>query len=367
MSLFARSAVRTPLVLLEVGSGFVAAAYLAYGGARKPVLHHAVRLPLQSIPEMASTAKEALAQLVRTGAPELRSALGHARATSALVVLRSPWQQTRAVCASRAADAPFNYTKTIENELCAEAIAPPPGSMLVSSRVLSTTLNGYEVSKPYGKRATRAEVRVLCATIDAVVKDELSALLGSAHIEHAVFTTLPWVSSWAVANLFPHESAYLIIDAAARATDFTLVANGKVAGATAATEGVRVLEQNRPLDGGKSSVEHGIRIRRDFALGSALEEGKTAWLASTAAALRMLAKEHALPRTVFLLAEPPIAPFISALMNDERIRSLWLADEPLSIIPLLPAQLGSKVVADHPEAADAALLLTGQYAAAHAA
>mgnify|MGYP001575869824 FL=1 len=59
--------------------------------------------------------------------------------------------------------------------------------------------------------------------------------------------------------------------------------------------------------------------------------------------LANFASEHPLPQTVFLLADEDARDFLKRLIDESTLRTLWLSEEPLSVIALTPEHTTSVV------------------------
>jgi hypothetical protein len=93
---------------------------------------------------------------------------------------------------------------------------------------------------------------------------------------------------------------------------------------------------------------------------SSIEE---AWLAELSKALGGFAARHPLPRTLFVIADPHARSYLARLLDRTSLRSLWLADAPLAIIPVEPKHLSQHVRVRVEAEADTALSLLALYAA----
>src|SRR5262249_38704426 len=80
-------------------------------------------------------------------------------------------------------------------------------------------------------------------------------------------------------------------------------------------------------------------------LGKALDAMKTQWLREIEEKLRGFASLRALPRNIFLLADPDARAFFASALDVPIIRALWLSDEPLPIIALERKHFGVSITA----------------------
>lgn len=363
MLFFKRRAKRESALLIDIGSGSIGAAYLSYGGARKPALHHAVRMPIAEHDASGAVA-EVIKRVVTEGSPLLRDATGSGYASRAIVSIASPWQELRVRTARKESVDPFAVTHGVLAELTEPKDEPAMGFSRLASVTIAILLNGYQVKEAIGKRAKNAEaVTVTTYAEERLMESVKQALREHAHVRAVSVISFPWLSYAAIRDLYPHERDYLILDAAGRATDISVVSRTLLADTATATKGVATLTSraSHPISGNET-LEAGVHVIRDFADASAYETGKQEWLASIKEALGALAKRQALPRTIFLLADADALAYVKALMDDPSIRSLWLTDEPLSVLPVRPAELSGRVAADAHDANDLFLLLLAAHA-----
>lgn len=363
MSFFRRRAARESALLIDVGSGSVGAAYLSHGGASKPALLHAVRVPTDEH-EPAKAVAEAVKRVVTEGAPLLRDATGSGHASRAVVAIASPWQKLHAETVRKEAPAPFSVTNGVLKELTEPKGETPMGFEKLDATIIAILLNGYQVREPIGKKAKNAEAVVVTTYAEQRLMDGTrKALRELAHIREASFVSFPWISYEAIRELYPHERDYLILDAAGRATDISVVSRGLLADSASAAKGTRILTARTPnAANGTEALESGVHVIRDLADKSAYESGKQEWLDCIVEALGLLAKRQALPRTIFLLADPDTLNYVQTLMDEDRVRSLWLTSEQLSVMPVAPSQLSARIVADSHDANDAFMLLVASEA-----
>ncbi len=351
------------VLLLDIGSGSVGAAYLTLAEGTKPTLHYGVRVRHKEGTDVGTTMKEAIRSLVSHGSAMLRDASGTGRADAALVAVASPWQHTHVEKRAKEAAEPFAVSSGLVRDLVSAEEKLLEGHVHADTAIIATLLNGYEVKEPHGKRVKRLEAVVMNSSIDeALKKSAEDALKGEAHIRNVTFASFPWVSYASLSALYPHERDYLVMDAAALATDITVVAQGRIARVASCGAGVRALAK-KSSPAGEEKVEGGIHVRRDTSEAKAAPGGKSAWLTSTVRALKDLSEHQALPRMLFLLADDTYASDVKAMLTDESVRSLWLSDDPLSIITVTPAQLQAAIVPVGEGTDDIFLMLVAYHAA----
>jgi hypothetical protein len=106
---------------------------------------------------------------------------------------------------------------------------------------------------------------------------------------------------------------------------------------------------------------------RNARFASKASEVQEAWLSSLRETLSDFSTRHPLPRTIFLLADGETRDFLRRLLDSDPLRSLWLSEEPFSIVPVLPEQFSEVVVFRGAASGDAYLAMLALYYARHVA
>lgn len=284
--------------------------------------------------------------LIREGAPALRRETGSAQLDALLVSVAAPWQETTVRIESMASEQPFIFTKAMMSELAAKDAGETENRRSTGRSVISTLLNGYEVADPFNKKATRAELVVLSSSIDSAVADALEAAVRKTFHRHdADFVSFAPVSYAVFRDLYPHEKDYLILDVSGEGSDVALVKGGRLVDVGSVPTGVRALlssaQQKRPARAAEREALLDPAHNAQFS--SQVAEAEQAWLQELAGLLKTFAAKRALPRTLFLLADDDARDFLVRTLNTPVLHALWLSDEPLRIVPVLPAQLTAAV------------------------
>jgi hypothetical protein len=72
-----------------------------------------------------------------------------------------------------------------------------------------------------------------------------------------------------------------------------------------------------------------------------VNEAKRQWLQLLQKTLQEISTQHALPRTLFLLADEESRDYLRNALDAQSLRTLWLTEEPLRIIALTPKQFST--------------------------
>jgi hypothetical protein len=304
------------VVLVDVGSASVAGAYAHFKKGEAPAIVYTKRVPIvpregRSVAEDMERALGLLTDaLITEGAPELARVTGSGRASGVLASISTPWQETVIRTETIEKPKPFTFSHSVLADAM-NADTPAEGKTIAEESVVATFLDGYETSVPFGKRASRASVVILSSSLDAGVAEVVTKQLQRAYHTHDVRLTAFAPVAYAVfRDVYPHEKDFLILDVTGEASDLTLVKRGVL---------VSTL-----------STPHGT---------NQLNAAKDDWLGGLTRVLAELSEKYAMPRTLFLLAEDGAREGLKAILDTSPFRTLWLSDEPLAVIPVLPDHL----------------------------
>lgn len=365
---------RHSVALIDVGSASVGGAYAHFESGATPTIYYTARVPIERRPEEAPEdsmlrSLDVLGHiLLNHGAPALRQETGSGRIDSVVVSVAAPWQQTTVRVESIQQEKPFVFTKHLLDEVLAKERAQKEHSVNTGESVIATILNGYEVTNPFGKKASRADLVVLSSCIDKTVAEKVTRQLRRLYHTHTISYTAFAPMSYAVLrDLYPHERDFLILEVAGEATDLAFVKRGLLTDVASIQQGTNTLVSAvTDLSHGeliqKGDADRGlIDLRRNEHFASRAAEVKEKWLDSLTAALKEFSARHALPRTVFLLADTETRGFLAGLLDDPSIHSLWLSDEPLAVIPLSPLHISEHVKTRGQAAGDLFLAMMALY------
>ena len=339
------------VVLLDVGSASVGGGFLYKKKGESPILCYTVRKDVvpregESITDAMVRALESLGeQLIREGAPALHRESGSSHIDLVLASVGGPWQDTNVQTVSVQEQFPFTFTRKVM-ERAVRTAKPAPGRTISDTSVISTSLNGYVTEKPWGKRAHRADMTVLTSTIDTITVKHINRVIRKLFHSHPVEITAFAPLAYAVVqDLYPLQKDYIVLDVGGTSTDAIIVKQGVLAGIGSYAHGVHDL-----LEAGKEAAHtaggaSGIDQARNSAFATRVAAAETQWLSELKKMLCQFASEHPLPRAVFLLSDDGPREFLKQLIDASTMRTLWLSEEPLSLIPLAPAHTSSVVKA----------------------
>ena len=361
------------VALIDVSSASVRGAYARIEEGRIPVVYYTAYLPIDPASEsrpddlpqaMMLAAVERLAErLVREGAPLLREATGSGDVKHVFVSVGAPWQESTVRVETIEQEKPFLFTRLLI-EAATRRNEVPDGKLEAGEAVVATILNGYESRKPFGKRVKRADLVILSSMLDKSVAETVERTLRRTYHTHDVrMVAFAPVAYEMLRDLYPHQKDFLIFDVAGTATDVVFAKGGLLIDVRTLSTGVHDLLHAARASGvtgsGLSGVGAGaggiIDPARNAQFANRATEAQVAWLGALRETLVDFASRHPLPRTIFLLADGETRGFLKRLLDSDPLKSLWLSEEPFSIVPVLPEQF-SEVVAFRGRAAGDAYL-----------
>lgn len=371
---FFRKARHASAVLIDLSASRAAGAYAYYPAGSPPVICYSAETPVQ--PRAEESLESALLraldrvgqQLIEEGAPELRRQTGSGRPDDVIVSVAAPWQDARVRRQAIAPGKEFAFTRRVLREAVLNDGDPGPGRVRLPDLVVATILNGYDVPEPIGMRAKRAEVIVLTASIDATLHEEVRRRVRRLYHTHDVsFTSFAAAAYSALRAKYPHERDFLILDVSPRATDLAFVKEGRLADVASLPSGVESLliavrSAERLTVAEEAAREPAeqpgyVSPERNARFSKRTEEARAAWVRELTTLFRKFAERHALPRTLFLIADPTAHDYLRRTLDSSALHALWLSDEPLTVVSVTAEQLASAVRARGQGSPDAYLSL----------
>lgn len=354
------------VALIDLGDESVGGALACLEEGKRPIICASVRTPIDARSHETATGTAILAlratadELVASGAPQLRSVAGSGKVDTCFVGLRQPWQTHAVREEELQPGGEFTYSHAMEQEALAKAAqdvgtdAAAGDSARTEAYPVATLLNGYLTQSPYGKRAKRAEIVALLAAQDVAMREKASAILRQAfHTSDTTLRPLLPEATRVLQAAYPLQKDFFVLLVSGESTEAMSVKRGHIVDAASVGKGARALD-----------ATHAVRQPGYASAADTTAAAEAAWRDEIGTLLRSCATHHALPRTVFLIADSGLYERISGILGHPSLRSLWLSDEPVTIIPLLPRHLSSSVTITGTAEGDVPLSLLAQ--AAHA-
>lgn len=318
--LFSSKPKGTSVALIDINSSSVAGALARLEEGKPPMLCYTLRVPYEvassDIEPLTAAALRALEtvgeRLVREGAPALRAAVGEGSVDRVLVSLGSPWQKASVETKKVQENDPFTYSRSFAVDMLGgnEEVA----GQSITRTVIATLLNGYLTAEPYGKTVKRVETIVLSTSLDEGIMGSVDEVLRKCfHTRDLSYVSFVETSFRSFQDLYPHERDFLLLMITGEATEVVSVKRGHLTDIGGISCGAR------KFTSGKACADNLSGLLREFAT------------------------RHALPRTIFILAEGDSGEAAKEALNDPSLHALWLSDVPLSAMLVQPSQFSDLV------------------------
>ncbi|HEY0010525.1 MAG TPA: hypothetical protein VGB97_01260 [Candidatus Paceibacterota bacterium] len=375
---FSKKPAGESVALIDISASCIGVALARIEVGKAPVLCYTLRESLDHVDTISPTTamlkllNDVGDRLVLEGAPQLRTATGSGSVDRVIVNMGSPWQETHIETKSIQKDAPFTVSKSLISEALTRDAEPPEGFTLTET-VIATSLNGYAVKEALGKRANRAELTVLASTMEDSVREDVTALFRKLfHTSDISFTAFAYPFFAVLRDLYPHEKEFLVLSVSSEATDVASIKRGHVVDVGSLPHGTNPLlkairhagdlAQDAPDVPESTTGQPSISRERNARFGIEAEKAEKEWVEALAGFLRAFAMRHALPRTVFLIAGDETRGFLKSALDAPSLHTLWLSDEPVSVIPVMASQFSSRITFQGLAEGDTMLSLLALYA-----
>ena len=352
MGLFGAKKKRISIALIDIDSSSVGGGLAHIQAGEMPIMYFTVRQSIEAreheeVSEaMLRTLEEVTSRLISLGGPVLRKETGSGHIDRILVSVGSPWQKTTIRIEAISETKPFIFTQALLSEITKKGQKIPPGFISSGESVIATLLNGYETPKPFGKKITRADMIILSSLLDEKVSKAIEKTLRKTYHTHALtMTAFASVSYAGFRDIYPHENDFLVLEVTGEATDIAFVKRGLLVDVATITHGVNDLIRGSSIRGASLSGESHELIDpvRNARFGAHIAETEKAWIENIVKSLQEASVRHALPRTLFLLSEADSREYLRRLLDATSMRSLWLTDDPLRVISVVPAHFAQFV------------------------
>jgi len=260
---------------------------------------------------------------------------------------------------------PFLITKRFTDHLLADAkeefrheiqsMSKEMAKNLISleSKVIQTTLNGYQTSHPYGKRVTRIELALYISLLSSTVEEQVSTVVDEMlGVEKKFSHTFLLAFFAAVRDIFHTEADFLLIDMGGEITNLGLVRANILTDSTSFFWGRNVLlrkvaaglgtipEEAHSLirrRGSRELAEEGVSGNVSKVLATIEEE----WLRDLGIACNKLAEEEGLPKHIFLVSLPDAEKWFTHMLESDACSNYTFTHEPFQVDTLAGKSLSS--------------------------
>ncbi len=338
-------------ILLDVGSGSVGAAIVAFKKKERPEVLYATREDIAHYEHpgfkrffraMLNALETATVRLhheafEKNGVPNIRARdIEHIHC-----VLASPWYTaiTKILCYEK--KAPFTVTEAIVHELVEQSVLQQnaaaetsqtkevAGTKIIEQKIVQILLNGYETSKPYGQNASRIEVALFTSSVAQEIGSRVQSVVRKTWMNRKIsFHSFALASFMVTRDLFPKDDNFMLIDITGEVTDIFFSQNGVLIETCSTPYGknsvLRDMARNMQTTPGEALsllrqyTENNITKEASDKIAAALFATKTKWISYFETVLSYVTETETIPHTVYLMADPDVGPTFSKwLVKDD--------------------------------------------------
>jgi hypothetical protein len=237
------------VLIVDIGNGSIAGAFVCFSKGRKPKLLYTTRLPFivsekphasKLLEGMYSLCNELLQNMV-TESHQIKE-LKHLKPRSALVTFSSPWFTSKTKHVHIEKDALFTITRDFfnsviqtEGEIFKKELKKESEQStdvdIIEKSIVHTTINGYALNDSLGQKTKIFDAFLCLSVISHDIIEKISnSILTHTHVpkEHVLIHSFPLVSFTVLRDIFPTVTDFLIMDVTGEVTDITLVLNNVI-------------------------------------------------------------------------------------------------------------------------------------------
>ncbi len=213
---------------------------------------------------------------------------------------------------------------------------------LIENRLLSTKLNGYTISRPYGQMATELELINYFSLGSVKILDRLrETIAGTFHHRAIVFHTMAQTYYEVWRQIMPEHDSYLLFDIGGEVTELSVVSRGLLWETLSFPLGENYIIRQvaktlkTTLPEAYSTIkrqvlsEHHELVSGQLATISA--NLKVEWLAACRQALAQASSGCFLPDRAWLIGNRDLVPLFGEWLDGESLDMLMMSDRKLAV------------------------------------
>ena len=336
MSFFSKKAHEEIGMVFHINSADVRGAIVGFTQGGTPMLHRAhteIMAPIAEssrasfIHEMVKALNTCATALVKESHVLERVSSKSIKIRKVFCVLSSPWFLSTTKIVTSVKPLPFTVDEIFvgrlvedEKRLFLDKIktADTSDETVLEAKIVTIKLNGYEISKPYGQRASSVEVMLY---LSASPKSLMESIESTIH-KHFTFKafechTMPLVTFSTMRNLEGLNDQYLVVEVGGEVTDIMLVKRGLLVETLSIPMGKNafLLQSAKALKTIPQVTRSFIKARAEGKMDKAFSEklkksldiAEMKWVSLFEEVLTKVSGEAFIPPKVFLVADDDIA------------------------------------------------------------
>lgn len=388
--LFSSKDERDISIILNVGSGSVAAAIVSLSKISGPKILFSLREPipfqLHSNPArlpalMASALEKACKTILTDGIPRLQSAPNqHGKIREVLVTFCPPWYVSETRLLTIRNIKPFAFTEDLVSAALKKEAAEfeqkenmaKDQAACLDQDVMSVSLDGYRIEHPYGRRAVQADFSAyLSITSSPVLENSRSIIARHFSPPEIAFTSLPLLAFRVLRERVAKEKDFLLIDVSRELTEISLVKKDLIQETASFPLGknhfireIMKFSKSSPESAASelslslknmATEEHDVKVRL------LISKVAANWTQSLRETLENISEAHYIPSTIYILAQSDLEAFFADSAKQAIALSSTLSAENSSVEVINQEFLKGEYAESESAQADALMILSALY------
>jgi len=306
------------LAVFDIGSGSVGGAILISSPNKKPIIISSFRksFKLKDSISGESLTKEMLQSLEEV-AKYLQKDI-HRTPDKVFAILSSPWSSASLRSIKRKRPEGFVFTEKHAKELITEEISKfkkeaKDFDEIIDKRVVNVLLNGYEIPKPYGKRAKEAEIQIFLSLSSSDLVEKMESSIMKTYHKNIKFTSQMFADFIIVRDVFDRLNDFIILNVDEEITEVSVMRNDFLVGTASFPYGkntfIRQIARNLNKD--IAHISSLLSAHKDGHLDYAhmekidlaIKDESKAWINSLKMIFRGLFIDLLIPHNIFLTTD----------------------------------------------------------------
>lgn len=347
MFFFSQKNKEETVAIFDIGSGSVGGAVVLISPGERPFIISSFRksFKLKSSISSDSITKEML-ESIETVAGHLQKDI-HKVPDKVFAIMSSPWANASLRSIKRHRKEGFVFNEKYSKELIKEEILKfkkenTDFDEIIDKRVVNILLNGYEVPKPYGKRAKESEIQILLSLSSKDLVDKVEEVIMKTYHKSIKFTSSMFSDFIVVRDVFDRLNDFIILNVDEEATEVSIMRNDFLVGTASFQYGkntfIRKIAKNLNKDisevASLLSIHKEGHLHDDYLrkLESAIKDESKMWIQSLKTVFRALFVDLFIPHHVFLITDRASEKWFLHLLNKKHFPEFTTTEDSFSVI-----------------------------------
>jgi hypothetical protein len=231
------------------------------------------------------------------------------------------------------------------NESFSSKTEAPKGGIKIDERLIKSTLNGYEISHPFGKETAEAAFAVSKSFSLPKITEKVKDIIGSFfHVERIQFYSFALLAFLMLRKMYPREENFILMDVSGEQTEISIVKEGIIAETSTFPSGrnqiIRIIKKDTSIP--PLSAQAFLRLYQEKGGAGAMIErvrksldlAKREWQRDFTRTLEELSDEMFFPRSIFIAADYDVLSFFTQAVAGEDFGRFMISPKAFRVTPI---------------------------------